>query len=132
MWTFYIYTLLRFFKFPYIFCGDFRRTCNPRNNYMQFLGYVLQHGDPPHFLWGKNLQCVKKYCFPIYDCTVSVSVGISQKLWPNIEFRFQYWAWLNQKGGFGRTLIQRLQKGWIENPNLLNCVITSTNTRITY
>ena len=57
VWTFYIYTLLRFFKFPYNFCGDFRRTCNPRDNYMHFTGYVLRHGDPPHFLWGKNLQC---------------------------------------------------------------------------
>ena len=57
VWTFYIYSLLRFFKFPYNFCGDFRRTCNPRDNYMHFTGYVLRHGDPPHFLWGKNLQC---------------------------------------------------------------------------
>ena len=57
VWTFYIYTLLRFFKFPYNFCGDFRRTCNPRDNYMHFTGYVLRHGDPPHFLWGKHLQC---------------------------------------------------------------------------
>ena len=57
VWTFYIYALLRFFKFPYNFCGDFRRTCNPRDNYMHFTGYVLQHGDPPHFLWGENLQC---------------------------------------------------------------------------
>ena len=24
---------------------------------MHFTGYVLRHGDPPHFLWGKNLQC---------------------------------------------------------------------------
>ena len=24
---------------------------------MHFTGYVLQHGDPPHYLWGKNLQC---------------------------------------------------------------------------
>ena len=59
VWTFYIYTLLRFFKFPYNFCGDFRRTCNPRDNYMHFTGYVLRHGDPPHFLWGKNLQCIQ-------------------------------------------------------------------------
>ena len=57
MWTFYIYSLLRFFKFPYNFCGDFRRTCNPRDNYMHFTGYALRHGDPLHFLWGKNLQC---------------------------------------------------------------------------
>ena len=54
VWTFYIYSLLRFFKFPYNFCGDFRRTCNPCDNYMHFTGYVLRHGDPPHFLWGKN------------------------------------------------------------------------------
>ena len=33
-------------------------TCNPRDNYMHFTGYVLRHGDPPHFLWGKNLQCI--------------------------------------------------------------------------
>ena len=45
MWTFYIYTLLRFFKFPYNFCGDFRRTCNPRDNYMHSTGYVLRHGE---------------------------------------------------------------------------------------
>ena len=57
VWTFYIYSLLRFFKFPYNFCGDFRRTCNPHDNYMHFTGYVLRHGNPPHFLWGKNLQC---------------------------------------------------------------------------
>ena len=25
VWTFYIYSSLRFFKFPYNFCGDFRR-----------------------------------------------------------------------------------------------------------
>ena len=37
VWTFYIYSLLRFFKFPYNFCGDFRRTCNPRDNYMHGL-----------------------------------------------------------------------------------------------
>ena len=24
---------------------------------MHFIGQVLRHGDPPHFLWGKNLQC---------------------------------------------------------------------------
>ena len=48
---------LRFFKFSYNFCGDFWRTCNSRDNYMHFTGYVLRHGDPPHFLWGKNLQC---------------------------------------------------------------------------
>ena len=53
MWTFYIYSLLRFFKFPYNFCRDFRRTCNPRDNYMHFTWYVLRQGDPPHFLWGK-------------------------------------------------------------------------------
>ena len=57
VWTFYIYSLLRFFKFPYNFCGDFWRTCNSRDNYMHFTGYVLRHGDPPDFLWGKNLQC---------------------------------------------------------------------------
>ena len=57
VWTFYINTLLRFFEFPYNFWGDFRRTCNPRDNYMHFTGYVLRHGDPPHFSWGKNLQC---------------------------------------------------------------------------
>ena len=61
VWTFYIYSLLRFFKFPYNFCGDFRRTCNPRDNYMHFTGYVLRHGDPPHFLWGKNLQCIHDF-----------------------------------------------------------------------
>ena len=49
-WTFYIYSLLKFSKFPYNFCGDFRRTCNPSDNYMHFTGYVLRHGDPPHFL----------------------------------------------------------------------------------
>ena len=26
VWTFYIYSSLRFFKFPYNFCGDFRCT----------------------------------------------------------------------------------------------------------
>ena len=41
-----IYSLLRFFKFPY--------NCD---NYMHFTGYVLQHGDLPHFFWGKNVQC---------------------------------------------------------------------------
>jgi hypothetical protein len=66
-WTFYIYTLLRFFKFPYNFCGDFRRTCNPRDNYMHFTRYVLQHRDPPHILWGKNLQCsVVKTCSLVF------------------------------------------------------------------
>ena len=50
MWTFYLYTLLRFFKFPYNFCRDFRHTCNPRDNYMHFTGYVLRHRDPPYFL----------------------------------------------------------------------------------
>ena len=53
VWTFYIYSLLRFFKFPYNFCGDFRHTCNPRDNYMHFTGYVLRHGDPPTFYGGK-------------------------------------------------------------------------------
>ena len=28
VWTFYIYTLLRFFKFPYNLFGDCRYTCN--------------------------------------------------------------------------------------------------------
>ena len=74
VWTFYIYTLLRFFKFPYNFCGDFRRTCNPRDNYMHFTGYVLGHGDPPQFLWVKNLQCR-------YLCCNFV------KAWPEILFR---------------------------------------------
>ena len=58
VWTFYIYSLLGFFKFPYNFCGDFRRTCNPCNNYMHFTGNVLQREDPLHFLGGKNLQCI--------------------------------------------------------------------------
>ena len=53
----FMYTLLRFFKFLSNFCVYFRHTCNPRDNYMHFTGYVLRHGDPPHFLWGKNLQC---------------------------------------------------------------------------
>ena len=54
VWTFYIYTLLRFFKFPFNFCRDFRRTCNPCDNYMHFTGYVLRHGDPPHFFMGEK------------------------------------------------------------------------------
>ena len=61
VWTFYKYILLRFFKFPYNFCGNFRRTCNPRDNHMHFTGYVLRQWDPPHFLWGKNLQCTSGF-----------------------------------------------------------------------
>ena len=37
--------------------GDFRRMCNPRPNYVHFTGGKLRHGDSPHFLWGKHLQC---------------------------------------------------------------------------
>ena len=37
--------------------GDFRRMCNPRHNYVHFTGGKLRHGDSPHFLWGKHLQC---------------------------------------------------------------------------
>ena len=69
VWTFYIYSLLRFFKFSPNFCGDLRRTCNPRDNYMHFTGYVLRHGDPLHFLWGKNLQCVSKFSYPFFFYT---------------------------------------------------------------
>jgi hypothetical protein len=47
----YIYFII--FKFPYNFCGDFRRTCNPRDKYMYFTVYVLQHGDPRTFYGGK-------------------------------------------------------------------------------
>jgi hypothetical protein len=68
VWTFYIYSLLRFFKFPYNFCRDFRRTCNPCDNYMHFTGYVLRHRDPPHFLWGKNLQCRGNKHFLNFTC----------------------------------------------------------------
>jgi hypothetical protein len=31
--------------------------CNPCHNYMHITGYPVQHGDSPHFLWGKHLQC---------------------------------------------------------------------------
>ena len=58
MWTFYIYSLLRFFKFPYNFCRDFRHTCNPRDNYMHFTGYVLRHRDPWTFYGGKICSVV--------------------------------------------------------------------------
>ena len=27
------------------------------DNYMLITGYKLRHGDPPYFLWGKNLHC---------------------------------------------------------------------------
>ena len=37
--------------------GDFRRMCNPHHNYVHFTGGKLRHGDSPHFLWGKHLQC---------------------------------------------------------------------------
>ena len=54
VWTFYIYSLLFFFKFPYNFCGDFKGTCNPRDTYMHFTGNVLQHGDPPALFKGEK------------------------------------------------------------------------------
>ena len=76
VWTFYIYSLLRFFKFPYNFCGDFRCTRNPRDNYMHFTGYVLRHRDPPHFLWGKDLQCR-----PLYDKQFLISVPKFWFIW---------------------------------------------------
>ena len=75
--TFYIYSLLLFFKFPYNLCRDFRRTCDPRDNYMHFTGYVLRHGDPPHFLWGKNLQCTI-----FYETDVIIVQFLTQIHWP--------------------------------------------------
>ena len=54
VWTFYTYFLLRFFKFPYNFCRNFRRTCNPCDNYMHFTGYNLRHGDPPALFMGEK------------------------------------------------------------------------------
>ena len=58
VWTFNIYSKLRFFfKFPYNFCRDFRQTCNHHDNYMHFTGYPVQHGVSSHFLRGQNLQC---------------------------------------------------------------------------
>ena len=39
--------------------GDYGYTCNPHDDYMHVTGYTLQHGDSPHFLWGKHLQCGK-------------------------------------------------------------------------
>ena len=56
----FLYTLFIkiFSNFLMIFAGiSGVRTCNPRDNYMHFTGYILRHGDPPHFLWGENLQC---------------------------------------------------------------------------
>ena len=72
VWTFYLYSLLRFFKFPYNFCGNFRRTCNPRDDYMHFTGYVLRHWDPPHFLWRKNLQCIALLYKPLWVCKMDI------------------------------------------------------------
>ena len=53
-------------------CGDFRRTCNPRDNYMHFSGHVWRHRDPLHFLWGKNLQCTSKKCHEIQTLQNSI------------------------------------------------------------
>ena len=46
---------------------------------MQFTGYVLRHGDPPHFLWGKNLQCSSEIIlskFSAVHCPVLTTVRI--------------------------------------------------------
>ena len=73
VWTFYIYTLLRFFKFPYNFCGDFRRTLNPRDNYMHFTGYVLRHRDIPRTFYGGKICSVVKSLL-CYTYTVAEDV----------------------------------------------------------
>ena len=59
-----MHSLLRFFKFPYNFFGDFRRTCNPHDNYMHFTGYVLQLGDPPALFMGEKFvdKSVPSHC----------------------------------------------------------------------
>ena len=72
--TFYIYSLVRFFKFPYNFCGYFSRTCNPCDNYMHFTGYVLRQGDPPHFLWGKICSVANILLFYILWTTRSITI----------------------------------------------------------
>ena len=87
VWTFYIYTLLRFFKLPNNFCGDFRRTCNPHNNYMHFTGYVSDMGIPCTFYGGKICSvglkvtsCEKMFCFPLpgfCDWTVNFAPRLS-------------------------------------------------------
>ena len=49
----FIFTL-RFFKFPYHFCVDFRRTCNPRDNYRVCFA---TRGSPALFMGGKFAVC---------------------------------------------------------------------------
>ena len=53
-----VWTLLRFFKLPYNFCGDFRHTCNSRDYYMHFTGHVLRHRDPPALFMGEKICSV--------------------------------------------------------------------------
>ena len=75
---------------------------------MQFLGYVLQHGDPPHFLWGKNLQCVKKNIAFQYKIVQFRLVLVSAKSYGQIlSFSFSFsigpkpkrwfWSYTNPK-----------------------------------
>ena len=82
--------------------GDFRRICNPRHNYVHFTGGKLRHGDSPHFLWGKHLQCgvvdtfkhkdvVLKYVIILQESYSSRAVYVASRLeiafigTPNIE-----------------------------------------------
>ena len=54
--------------------GDFRRMCNPRHNYVHFTGGKLRHGDSPHFLWWKHLQC--NDFFEIYNFFLAQNLTI--------------------------------------------------------
>ena len=53
VWTFYIYTLLRFFKFPYYFCGDFRQHVIPVIITCSLQGTFCDTGFPRTFYGGK-------------------------------------------------------------------------------
>ena len=53
VWTFYIYSSLKFFKFPYNFCRDFRRTCIPVIITCTLQGTFCNTGIPCTFYGGK-------------------------------------------------------------------------------
>ena len=42
------------------------------DDYMHVTENTLRHGDPPHFLWGKHLQCMY-IVYLILDCLYTFS-----------------------------------------------------------
>ena len=124
-----LYSLLRFFKFPYNFCGDFRRTCNPRDDYMYFTGYVLQHGVPRTFYGGKICSALKRVKWDISGYTV---LGFQNHLLNNYYKLFFQEPQRQRRPGLRRRRIQAMLQNQAKNQNQNQAQSQSQNQRRPY